>query len=160
MPSYNNFATGVPTAVNYMPQYPYGNNNVLLNNSPYENYMGRINGSQNLVNQFLKCRPVSSKEEAIAYQIDLDGSLWVFTDIGNNKIYTKQVNNDGTSTFKTYAFVEDENAYNSTEYVTKEEFNKVIQGLVAAMQVTSSQEPVNAQKQNGNSSDSATVMNF
>ena len=68
--------------------------------------MGKQAGAQGLMmNQFLKCRPVSSKEEARAYQIDLDGSLWVFTDIGNEKIYTKQVNNDGTATFKTYSFV-------------------------------------------------------
>ena len=59
-------------------QFPYGNNNMLLSNTPYDNYMGRMNGSQNLLsNQFLKCRPVSSKDEARAYQIDLDGSLWV-----------------------------------------------------------------------------------
>jgi hypothetical protein len=59
---------------------------MLLNNTPYENYMGRMNNnSQNLLsNQFLKCRPVSSKEEARAFQIDLDGSLWVFTDLGND----------------------------------------------------------------------------
>lgn len=125
-------------------QYPYGNNNMLLNNTPYDNYMGRsTNGSQNLLsNQFLKCRPVSSKEEAQAYQIDLDGSLWVFTDLGSDKIYTKQVNNDGTATFKTYIFTEDENPYTLTEYVTKEEFNKVVQNLMAAMQIPSSQEPV------------------
>lgn len=104
-----------PQNINYMGQqpqtpiqFPYGSNNMLLNNTPYNNYMGNINGSQNMVNnQFLKCRPVSSKEEARAYQIDLDGSLWVFTDVGNGKIYTKQVNNDGTATFKTYAFTED-----------------------------------------------------
>jgi hypothetical protein len=54
---------------------------MLLNNSPYDNYMGRI-GSQTVLNQFLKCRPVSSKDEARAFQIDLDGSLWVFTDLG------------------------------------------------------------------------------
>ena len=97
--------------------------------------MGRQYDSQNLLlNQFLKCRPVSSKEEARAYQIDLDGSLWVFTDLGNGKIYTKQVNNDGTATFKTYAFTEDENPYTSTEYVTKDEFNKVIQALMATIQ--------------------------
>lgn len=102
-------------------QFPYGNNNMLLSNSPYDNYMGRTNGSQNMLsNQFLKCRPVSSKDEAKAYQIDLDGSLWVFTDVGNEKVYTKQVNNDGTATFKTYALVEDEDPYKSNEYVTKE----------------------------------------
>ena len=141
-------------------QFPYGNNNMLLsNNGSYENYMGIKNGSQNLLsNQFLKCRPVSSKDEARAYQIDLDGSLWVFTDLGNGKIYTKQVNNDGTATFKTYAFTEDENPYNSNEYVTKDEFNKVIQSLMAAMQSGSSQEP--APVQNNNENGKNTLMSF
>lgn len=117
-------------------QSPYGNNNMLLSNTPYNNYMGngRIDTQDLLSHQFLKCRPVSSKDEARAYQIDLDGSLWVFTDLGNGKIYTKQVNNDGTATFKTYAFTEDENPYTSTEYVTKEEFNKVVHSLMAAIQ--------------------------
>lgn len=113
-------------------QFPYGNNNMLLNNSPYDNYMGRI-GSQTVLNQFLKCRPVSSKDEARAFQIDLDGSLWVFTDLGNNKIYTKQVNNDGTATFRTYSLEKDENPY-QTEYVTREQFNKAIQTLAMAIQ--------------------------
>ena len=53
-------------------------------------------------------------------QIDLDGSLWVFTDIGNQKIYTKQINNDGTATFRTYKLAEDENPYVTPEYVTKD----------------------------------------
>jgi hypothetical protein len=44
-------------------QYPYGNNNGnvnnnLLQNTPYDNYMGRSNIQNNL---YLKCRPVSSK---------------------------------------------------------------------------------------------------
>ena len=122
-------------------QFPYGNNNMLLSNSPYDNYMGRTNGSQNMLsNQFLKCRPVSSKDEAKAYQIDLDGSLWVFTDVGNEKVYTKQVNNDGTATFKTYALVEDEDPYKSNEYVTKEQFNKVIQALVATISKSSTED--------------------
>lgn len=138
------------TPINFMTQqapmqFPYGNNNMLLSNTPYDNYMGRINGSQNLLpNQFLKCRPVSSKDEARAYQIDLDGSLWVFTDVGNGKIYTKQVNNDGTATFKTYGFTEDENPYNSNEYVTKEEFNRVVQTLMAAMPSVGSNQPTAA----------------
>ena len=70
----------------------------------------------------------------MAYQIDLDGSLWVFTDVGNGKIYTKQVNNDGTAAFKTYIFTEEEGPYNSNDYVTKSEFNKVVQTLMAAIQ--------------------------
>ena len=123
-------------------QFPYGNN-VLLNNSPYDNYMGNNRvGNQNLFsNQFLKCRPVSSREEANAFQIDLDGSLWVFTDIGNGKIYTKQINNDGTASFKTYIFTEEKlPSYNNSpnDFITREEFNKVISGLTAVFQSNSS----------------------
>lgn len=120
-----NQGTGIP-----MQQYPYNNN--LIMNTPYENYMVRPM-NQN-VNQYLKCRPVASKEEARAAQIDLDGSLWVFTDVANGKIYTKQINTNGTATFKTYIFTADEDPYDTSEYVTKQEFNKVIQDLMAAVQ--------------------------
>ena len=114
-------------------QYPYTNN--LIMNTPYENYLGRNGVTVNAnSNQFLKCRPVASKEQARAAQIDLDGSLWVFTDVGNQRIYTKQINYDGTATFKTYVLTVDENPYNSSEYVTKDEFNSVIQNLMAAIQ--------------------------
>jgi hypothetical protein len=87
--------------------FPYGTNT----NSNFNYFNNGLNNSMNLQSQyqFLKCRPVSSKEEARAAQIDFDGSLWVFTDVGNGKIYTKQINNDGTATFKTYAFTKDEN---------------------------------------------------
>ena len=163
MANYNipNFGGQNPNGIGQQPapiQFPYGNNNMLLSNTPYDNYMGRANSQNLLANQFLKCRPVSSKDEARAYQIDLDGSLWVFTDVGNGKIYTKQVNNDGTATFKTYAFAEDENPYNSSQYVTKEEFNKVIQTLMAAMQPVNLQEP--APVQNNNDDSKTTLMNF
>ena len=41
-------------------QLPYGNNNLIMN-TPYDNYMGR-QIQQNMSNQYLRCRPVSSKE--------------------------------------------------------------------------------------------------
>ena len=42
-------------------QYPYTNN--LIMNTPYENYLGRNGVTVNAnSNQFLKCRPVASKE--------------------------------------------------------------------------------------------------
>jgi hypothetical protein len=56
-------------------------------------------------NNYIKCRPVASIDEARASQIDLDGSLNVFTDIGNKKIYTKQINLDGTATLNTYTLL-------------------------------------------------------
>ena len=117
-------------------QYPYGvNYSNILTKQPYQNFQQT---------QFLKCRPVSSKQEAMAFQIDLDGSLWVFTDIGNDKIYTKQINNDGTASFRTYAYDKDDNVYANSQYVTREQFNKVIQALMAATQVQPSQPPASA----------------
>ena len=52
--------------------------------------------------QLLKGNPVTSIEEARASRIDLDGSLFVFPDVTNKKIYTKQINLDGTASLITY----------------------------------------------------------
>lgn len=57
---------------------------------------------------YIKCRAVTSFDEAKASMIDLDGSIHIFADIGNGKIYTKQINLDGTATLKTYALDEPE----------------------------------------------------
>lgn len=107
--------------------YPYNNN--LISNTPYENYINKVQQP----NQFLKCRPVSSMQEAMVFQIDLDGSLWVFPNVANGKIYTKQINNDGTASFKIYTQTKNQTPYNSNNYVTKEEFNSVIQSIMAAI---------------------------
>lgn len=124
-----NQTTAYPNLQQY--QVPNWNGN-LINNTPYQNYMNR---SIQPPNQYLKCRPVSSIEEARAFQIDLDGSLWVFTDVGNSKIYTKQINNDGTATFNVYVISQQQPSFSSVpQYVTKEEFNKTVQSLVAAIQ--------------------------
>lgn len=83
----------------------------------------------NPINGYLKGRPVASLDEAKAAQIDFDGSLHVFTDIGNKKIYTKQINVDGTATLNTYSLVEEnvkEIVEPLPEYVTKEEFNQAL----------------------------------
>lgn len=47
-------------------------------------------------------RPVSSVEEVRASSIDFDGSIFYFTDVANKKIYTKQINMDGTASINTY----------------------------------------------------------
>lgn len=77
----------------------------------------------------IKGRPVLSIEEARAAQIDLDGSLHIFTDIGNKKIYTKQMNNDGTASLRVYSLVETDqpNSFSpNNEYITREEFEKAM----------------------------------
>lgn len=81
---------------------------------------------------YLKGRPVVSLEEARASQIDLDGSLHIFTDIGNKKIYTKQINLDGTATLNTYVLAE-EVAAAAPEYVTRAEFNEVLSQIQTAL---------------------------
>ncbi len=84
--------------------------------------------AQQMANQtssnYLKGRPVVSIEEARASQIDLDGSLFVFTDIGNKKIYTKQINLDGTASLNTYNLADDTPVAES--YVTRSEFDDTL----------------------------------
>ena len=50
----------------------------------------------------LKGRLVSSLEEARATSIDFDGSIFYFPDLANRRIYTKQINLDGTATLNMY----------------------------------------------------------
>ena len=54
--------------------------------NPYQAYQQPVQQTQQ---QVIKGRPVSSYEEAKASMIDLDGSLFVFPDIANGRIYTK-----------------------------------------------------------------------
>lgn len=88
--------------------------------TPQYGMQSMVGQSQNLI----KGRPVVSIEEARAAQIDLDGSLFVFTDIGNKKIYTKQINLDGTATLNTYSLVE--NVAPTESYVTRAELENAI----------------------------------
>lgn len=74
----------------------------------------------------LKGRPVSSIDEVKAANIDFDGSVFIFPDIANKKIYTKQINMDGTSSLLIYSL---ETKTAQPEYVTREEFERVIQAL-------------------------------
>lgn len=54
----------------------------------------------------LKGRPVSSLEEVRATSIDFDGSIFYFPDLANKRIYTKQINIDGTATLNMYELKE------------------------------------------------------
>lgn len=76
----------------------------------------------------LKGRPVSSIDEAKASQIDFDGSLYLFPDIANKKIYTKQINENGIAIMNSYSLQEEISTL-PQEYVTKEEFEKVVAQL-------------------------------
>ncbi len=76
----------------------------------------------------LKGRMVTNIEEVKASTIDMDGSIHFFPDSANGKIYTKQLNVDGTASIKTYEEVKQTENINS-EYVTREEYNIVVENL-------------------------------
>lgn len=77
----------------------------------------------------LKGRPVSSLEEVRATGIDFDGSIFYFPDIANKRIYTKQINPDGTFTLLMYEQKELPTPIDNSSYVTKQEFGEVIELL-------------------------------
>lgn len=52
--------------------------------------------------RLMKCYPVTSIEEARAAMVDVDGSVTVFPDIANGKIYTKAVDLNGMAVLQTY----------------------------------------------------------
>lgn len=109
---------------------------------------------QQLQMQILKGRPVSSYDEAKASMIDLDGSLFVFTDVANKRIYTKQIMLDGSAELKTYVLEEQPitqtqqtGQQNSDMYVLKTEFEKAMEQM--NMKINSMME-VEAYESNGN----------
>lgn len=81
----------------------------------------------------IKGRPVASIEEARACMIDLDGSVFYFPDTAQQKIYTKQINLDGTSSLKVYELVPAPTPMPmdipKDALVTKEEFNKALEEI-------------------------------
>lgn len=117
----------------------YGYNNYYQ--SPYQSQYGQqaqpqgyvqMSYQQQAVQQYIKGRPVSSAEEAKASMIDLDGSLFVFPDVKNKLIYTKQIMLDGTAEFHTYRLVpeinqsvQEQNAMNN-QYVLDSDFRAVV----------------------------------
>ena len=83
----------------------------------------------------LKGRPVTSLDEVRAASIEFDGSIFYFPDLANRCIYTKQINNDGTASINLYELKQipanniQQHNFNSSMYVTREEFENVIKQL-------------------------------
>lgn len=84
----------------------------------------------------LKGRLVASLEEARATSIDFDGSVFYFPDLANRRIYTKQINMDGTASLCVYELREmpvqreESGSVPSVEkFVTREEFEQVLAQL-------------------------------
>lgn len=86
------------------------------------------------VNQpLLKGRPVSSIDEVKAASVDFDGSIFYFPDLANNRIYSKQINLDGTSTILMYELKEIPKDIPTSQFITREEFETVINQLKGSL---------------------------
>ena len=69
------------------------------------------------------CRPVTSKEEAMAVQVDFFGPGTVMPDIGHGVIYLKRFNSN-TGSCDIFEFVAQQPKQEApVQYVTKEEFD-------------------------------------
>lgn len=88
---------------------------------------------QQMQPSILRGRLVSSIEEARAIPIDFDGSVFFFPDVANKRIYTKQINIDGTASLNMYELknmpVQTASSSNDNTYITREEFDSVISQL-------------------------------
>ena len=95
-------------------------------------------------------RPVSSIEEVKACPIDFDGSVFYFADVANRRIYTKQINLDGTVSINLYEQKELANTDQSTNssYVTKQEFELTVNQLKAMYEQLLNYKNKNEQLQN------------
>ena len=69
----------------------------------------------------LKGRPVASLDEVRGTTIDFDGSIFFFPDLANKRIYTKQINMDGTASLNVYE-LKNMPIETANSYVTREEF--------------------------------------
>lgn len=121
-------------------QYPqFGNQQP--NQYPQMNgYMPQ--GMQPQTPGIIKGRPVANAEEANAAMIDFDGSLFLFPDKNNGKIYSKQLGLDGNIIFNSYSLDQGNRpappAKNDlsgqafdvdlSSYVKKEELEKALSG--------------------------------
>ena len=109
----------------------------------YPNYYPQIQSQQQrpyLPN--LKGRPVSSLDEVRATSVDFDGSLFFFPDIANKKIYTKSINMDGTVNISMYELsqIKANQSMDSSCYITREEFEQVINKMYQEMSQTTAQQ--------------------
>lgn len=145
MNMFNNLPQQAP-AYYYMPQN-YQRSAPQVENAPVSAPMTPY--ATPIMSQFnyIKGRPVVSIDEARASQIDLDGSLYVFPDLGNKKIYTKQINMDGTAAFNVFELTTPaEEKAPAPVYVTRDELDAVLANFKASLVQTKDPEAAAAPK--------------
>ena len=96
-------------------------------------------------NSLPQVRPVSSIEEVRACPVDFDGSVFYFADVANKRIYTKQINLDGTVSINLYEQKLLSSDQSTESFITRQEFESVISQL-KNMVVAKSQQAVTEEK--------------
>lgn len=97
----------------------------------------------------LKGRPVTGIDEAKAAPIDFDGSVHIFPDIANKRIYTKQLGMDGLPLFSVYELTNTPNdslPQKNIDYVPSVDFEELKKKVEAIEQMVSKPK---SEKQNG-----------
>lgn len=75
------------------------------------------------------CRPVTSREEAVAVQADFFSLGTLMPDLAHGVVYMKRINQQtGSADFFEFGYRQPEQEQKS-EYVTREEFEKFVQSL-------------------------------
>lgn len=105
-----------PFMGNYSPVQPFSGQQPVypqqIQNVPPVQAQGQLQG--------FSCRPVTSREEAVAYQIPFDGSTTYFVDTSNGRIYAKTFNfQNGTAPLEVYVR---ESEIPAAKYVTEDRF--------------------------------------
>lgn len=116
-------------------------------NQPQQSYAPRQVPYEMPQQNLLKGRFVSSVDEVRAAQVDFDGSIFVFPDMANKKIYTKQIDLNGNVKLEEYDWVPIEKTAAVGDFVTKQEFEETMAKVKEAIsqavqpQVTAQPQP-------------------
>ena len=130
--NYNQYPKATQQQQYTQPQQPYGQQQWPQPPTPQQIYGWQA--PQQPIASGLKGRPVSSFDEARVSIIDFDGSIFYFPDLANGKIYTKQINMDGTATTNVYTLtempIEQPNRANApSDCITRTEFEQAMTQL-------------------------------
>ena len=108
----------------------------------YPNYPNYYQTQQQSTPRYigLKGRPVASLDEVRGTTIDFDGSVFFFPDLANKRIYTKQINMDGTASLNVYE-LKNMPIETSNNYVTREEFEMALGQIQSLLNTTPTTNP-------------------
>ena len=95
-------------------------------NQPQQSYAPRQVPYEMPQQNLLKGRFVSSIDEVRAAQVDFDGSIFIFPDMANKKIDTKQIDLNGNVKLEEYDWVPIEKTAAVGDFVTKQEFEETM----------------------------------